>query len=66
MGGVTTAELAAHIAAILDGDWDDGLNAYVEAAAETRASGVSGLRVSLKSDGGDEIGLFRIIVKSIA
>lgn len=62
MGGVTKEELAAHIAAILDGDWDDGLNAYVEASTP----GGNGLHVTLKGDGGDRLASFRIIIEQIA
>lgn len=53
MGAVDSAALAAHIAAILDGNWDDGVEAYVEAFASA-----GGLSVNLRSDGGDLISSF--------
>lgn len=31
---ITPEQIAETIAAALDGDWDDGLEAYIEAAAE--------------------------------
>lgn len=62
MGGVDSAELAQHIAGILDGDWDDGLNAFVEASTP----GGNGLHVTLKGDGGDRLASFRIIIEQIS
>lgn len=53
MSPVDSDALAAHIAASLDGDWDDGIEAYVEAFASA-----GGLSVNLRSDGGDLISSF--------
>lgn len=62
MGGVDSAALARHIAAFLDGDYNDGLEAYVEASTP----GGNGLHVNLKGDGGDRLGSFRIIIEQIS
>lgn len=62
MGGVDSAELAQHIVSTLDGNWDDGLNAFVEASSP----GGNGLHVHLKGDGGDRLGSFRIIIEQIS
>lgn len=62
MDKITAPALAQHIAGILDGDWDDGLEAYVSASTP----GGNGLHVGLTSDGGDRLGSFRIIIEEIA
>lgn len=62
MGRITKEVLAAHIAATLDGDWDDGLEAYVSAST----LGGNGLHMKLSADGGDHLGTFRIIIEQIS
>lgn len=62
MAKVTAQALAEHIVGILDGDWDDGLEAYVSASTP----GGNGLHINLKGDGGDRLGSFRIIIEEIA
>jgi len=62
MAGPTTHDLAAHIAAILDGDWDDGIGAYVEASAIG-----NGLHIHLTEDEEDgRIATYRVIVEQIS
>lgn len=59
MGVVDKEELAAHIATTLDGNWDDGLNAYVETMVER---GGNTMRLNLRGDGGDLLASFDIVV----
>lgn len=60
MGDITAAELAYHLGARIDGEWDDGLEAYVEASSDNNV-----LTVDLKGDGGDHIGTFRVTVEKV-
>lgn len=62
MGNLDSERLASHIAAILDGDWDDGLEAYVNASTP----GGNGLHVRLEDEAGSQLGSFRIIVEQIS
>lgn len=62
MGAVTAAELAESIVSSLDGDWDDSLNAFVDASTP----GGNGLHVTLKGEGGDRLASFRIIIEQIS
>lgn len=62
MGNINSARLASHIAAILDGDWDDGLEAYVNASSP----GGNGLHVRLEDDEEKSLGSFRIIIEQIS
>lgn len=57
MAAITAADLAEHIAAILDGDYDDGLEAYVSASAKGDA-----LSIGLESDG-VRVGAYRLTVE---
>lgn len=60
MGGPSAAELAAHLAGVIDGDYDDGLEAYVSASATG-----NGFHVGLSGDGGERLGAYRVIVERI-
>jgi hypothetical protein len=62
MDPVDKEKMARHIADSLDGDWDDGLEAFVEV---TTSRG-NGFHVTLKGDGGERLGSFRIIVEQIS
>jgi hypothetical protein len=60
MAGPSAADLAEHIAAILDGDYDDGLDVYVSASATG-----NGFHIGLSGDGGERIGAYRVIIEQI-
>lgn len=59
MGRIKPDDLAAHIAARLDGDYDDGLDAYVSASAVG-----NGFHIGLSDDDG-KIGAYRVMVEQI-
>lgn len=63
MGGVDSAALAEHIANSMDGDWNDGLEAFVSASW---VPGGNGLHVNLTDDGGGRLGSFRVIIEQIS
>lgn len=61
MDPVDRFRLARHIADSLDGNYDDGLEAYVAAGANG-----NGLHVTLFDDQENRLGSFRVIVEQIS
>lgn len=57
---VSAADLAEHIAGIMDGDYDDGLEAFV--AATARGSVID---LGLYDDGSARVGGYKITVEKV-
>jgi hypothetical protein len=61
MAGPSTAELAAHLAGIIDGDWDDGLDAHVRASANG-----NGFHIHLSDGDAERVATYRVIIEQIS
>lgn len=61
MGNVNSEALAYHIGAVLDGDWDDGIEAFVAASANGNV-----LNIELSDDGGALIQKFKVTVEQVS
>ena len=60
MAAITAADLAEHIAGVLDGDYDDGLEAFVAATATG-----SVIDLGLYDDGSARVGGYKITVEKV-
>jgi len=60
MGRITPADLAEHIAAILDGDYDDWLEVYVSASAVG-----NGFDIRLSECEEERKGAYRVTIEQV-
>lgn len=60
MRGPSASEIASSIESSIDGEWDDGLEAFVSASANG-----NGLHIRLTGDGGERIATYRVIVEAM-
>lgn len=60
MTAPSSVHMAQHIADAMDGEWDDGLEAFVSAGANG-----NGLHIRLSGGGGERIGAYRVIVEEM-